>query len=701
MPNKASARFDLLRQQAEELLRNQPEFASDAPSNMLDLIHELNIHQAELEIQNEELKQAQAELSETQREYEDLYEFAPCAYLTLNHKGIITKMNLTGVRLLGNPKNLVMHSGFGRFLDPKWEDHYLAARKKSAQTGETQSIELPLNKENGSPLWVRAEIEARKGESDEVVQWRMVLVDITERKKAEEALRESESKLRTLIAAVPDMVWEFDENEVFTFCSQSYKKTLGYEPSELVGTSAYAIMPPNEAEKTKKAFEAIKRERKPLIDFLNVNLDRNGETKWIHSSAVPIIDDDGKYRGYRGIDRDITDIRKVQEEKEVLEEQLQQARKMEAIGTLAGGIAHEFNNVLGIILGNAELALDDVPHWNPASESLKEIKTASMRAKDVVRQILAFARKSMFAREPFEIATVTRECLKLMRASIPTTIHMETDIACGTEMVLGDSTEMHQVLMNLCTNAAQAMGVNPGTLTVTLSTVTLDDAAAAPYEDIDAGNYVRLCVKDDGCGVKPEILERIFDPYFTTKGVGEGTGMGLAVVYGIVKKANGAIRATSQLGEGTTIEVLLPLHEGAQETEAHKEKPLAQKGRGERILFVDDEPSLVNLFKQNLERLGYAVTGMADSLSALECFKSDPQKYDLVITDMAMPQMAGEQMALEMLKIRPDLPILICTGHSQHVDEKRAKQLGIRGYISKPLDRKELAMAVAKLLKGA
>jgi CheY-like chemotaxis protein len=302
-----------------------------------------------------------------------------------------------------------------------------------------------------------------------------------------------------------------------------------------------------------------------------------------------------------------------------------------------------------------------------------------MRAKDVVRQILAFARKSMFAREPFEIATVTRECLKLMRASIPTTINMETDIACGTEMVLGNPTEMHQVLMNLCTNAAQAMGVNPGTLTVTLSTVTLDDAAAAPYEDIDAGNYVRLCVKDDGCGMKPEILERIFDPYFTTKGVGEGTGMGLAVVYGIVKKANGAIRATSQLGEGTTIEVLLPLHEGVQEPEAHKEESISQKGRGERILFVDDEASMVTLFKQNLERLGYAVTGMADSLSALECFKSDPQKYDLVITDMAMPQMAGDQLATEMLKIRPDLPILICTGHSQHMDEGPGQTTGYSG----------------------
>ena len=493
--------------------------------------------------------------------------------MTLNSKGIITHINLTGVRLLGNPKTLVMRSGFGRFLATGSEDFYLAARQKSAETGEKQVIELSLKTETGSTPWVRAEIEAQKSKTDELLQWRMVLVDIT-------------------------------------------------------------------------------------------------------------------------------DIRKAQEEKEQLEEQLQQARKMEAIGTLAGGIAHEFNNVLGIILGNAELAMDDVPNWNPARESLKEIKTASLRAKDVVRQILAFARKSMLARQPFEISTVVRECLKLMRASIPTTIDMETNTNCDSEMILGNPTEIHQVLINLCTNAAQAMGMRTGTLDVALSKVTLDAAAAALYEGIGAGNYVRLCVKDNGCGMKPDTLKRIFEPYFTTKDVGQGTGMGLAVAYGIVKKSDGAIRATSEFGKSTSIEVLFPLYEGVQEPQAHEKESLTPKGKGQRILFVDDEASMVTLFKQNLERLGYAVTGMADSLSALECFKRDPQKYDLVITDMAMPQMAGDQMALEMLKIRSDLPILICTGHSQHMDRDRAKQLGIKGYLSKPLDRKELALAVAKLLKG-
>ena len=374
--------------------------------------------------------------------------------------------------------------------------------------------------------------------------------------------------------------------------------------------------------------------------------------------------------------------------------------KWRAIGTLAGGIAHEFNNVLGIILGNAELAMDDVPHWNPASESLKEIKTASIRAKEVVRQILAFARKSMLAREPFEIATVVKECLKLMRASIPTTIDIKTNMNCESQRVLGNATEIHQVLMNLCTNAAQAMEMKTGTIDVDLSQLALDEEAAASYEGIAPGDYVRLCVEDNACGMTPETLAKIFEPYFTTKEIGQGTGMGLAVAYGIVKKSDGAIRATSEFGKGTAIEVLLPLYEGTAKSEKGSNKALVDKGKGQRILFVDDEPSMVKLFKLTLEQLGYQVTAMTDSVSALEFFRNNLDQYDLVITDMSMPNMAGDQLASELLKIRPDLPIIMCTGHSDHMDKDRAKQLGIKGYLSKPLERQRLAVTVARLLKG-
>ncbi len=383
-----------------------------------------------------------------------------------------------------------------------------------------------------------------------------------------------------------------------------------------------------------------------------------------------------------------------------IEEELAQAHKMEAIGTLAGGIAHEFNNVIGIILGNAELALDDVPDWNPAKESLKTIRSASFRAKEVVRQILAFARKSMMAREPFEITMVVKECLKLMRASIPTTIDIKTNIVSEPQLVLGNATEIHQVLMNLCTNAAQSMGTKTGTIHVDLSQIALDQKAAGSYEGIAAGDYVRLCVKDNGCGMKPETLARIFEPYYTTKEVGQGTGMGLAVAYGIVKKTDGAISATSEFGNGTSIEVLLPLVKGTAKSEANAKEPVASEGKGQRILLVDDEPSIVNLFKQSLERLGYQVTAMTDSLSALKFFRTNPDQCDLVITDMSMPNMAGDQLAMELLKTRPDLPILICTGHSDHMDKDRAKQIGIRGYLSKPVDRQELTEAVERLLEG-
>lgn len=386
------------------------------------------------------------------------------------------------------------------------------------------------------------------------------------------------------------------------------------------------------------------------------------------------------------------------ERRKKLEAQLRQSQKMETIGQLAGGIAHEFNNVLGIILGNAELAMDDVPKWNPARESLKEIVTASLRAKEVVRQILAFARKSFAAREPFEIAAVAGECLKFLRPSIPATIEIESHIACPSAMVVGNPTEIYQVIINLCTNAAQAMKKTGGTLNIDLSQVTLNSAAAAQYEEIAGGNYIRLMVQDNGRGMTPDILEKIFDPYFTTKDIGQGTGMGLAVVYGIVKRCDGAVRVTSELGLGTTVEVLFPLYEGAVNAAAKASEGLPERGKGERILFVDDEVSMVNLFKQHLDRMGYDVTGMTDSRSALECFGADPQQYDLVITDLAMPHMAGDEMAARMLALRPDIPILLCTGHSDDIDEKRAKELGIRGFLMKPLNRKKLAETVLKLL---
>jgi signal transduction histidine kinase len=324
------------------------------------------------------------------------------------------------------------------------------------------------------------------------------------------------------------------------------------------------------------------------------------------------------------------------------EEQLHQSRKMEAIGNLAGGIAHEFNNVLRIILANAELALDDVLDWNPAKESLKEIRKASFRAKDVVLQILSFARKTMTALKPLEINTVVNELLKLMRASIQATVDIQPKMPSAPSMIMGDPTEIHQIVINLCTNAVHAMQKTEGVLDVGLAEVTLDEKTASLYEDLSPGDFVRLTVKDSGEGISPKVLEKVFEPYFTTKEFGAGSGMGLAVVYGIVKKCEGVINIESRVGEGTTVEVLFPKIE--EEAPAKEKKEVKLPKGNERILLVDDNQSIVNMICQMLERFGHTVTSMTDSTNALERFKSAPDDFDLVITDMSMPKISGDQL---------------------------------------------------------
>ena len=383
-------------------------------------------------------------------------------------------------------------------------------------------------------------------------------------------------------------------------------------------------------------------------------------------------------------------------EKRHLEEQLRQSQKMEAIGNLAGGIAHEFNNALGIILGNAELAIDDVPDWNPAKESLKEIRKASFRAKEVVRQILSFARKTMTALKPVEINTIVKESLKLMRASIPTMIEIQQNISSEPQMIMGDPTEIHQIIINLCTNASHAMKTSGGILEAAVSEVTLDRKSASLYEDLSPGDFVKMTIRDSGEGIAPDILKKVYEPYFTTKEFGAGSGMGLSVVYGIIKKCKGAIKIASTVGEGTVVEVLFPKIE--EETPPKEIEESESPVGNERILVLDDDPSLANMLRLVLERFGYTVTSMTDSAAALESFRSSPEEFDLVVTDMAMPKMSGDQLAAELMKIREDIPVLLCTGHSDTIDEKKAKRMGIKGFVMKPLDMGKLARAVRAAL---
>ena len=384
----------------------------------------------------------------------------------------------------------------------------------------------------------------------------------------------------------------------------------------------------------------------------------------------------------------------------LMADELQQARKMEAIGTLAGGVAHDFNNILSIILGNMELALDEVPRWSPARQNLQEIQTAGLRAREVVRQLLSFSRKTHVAKIAVDIREIVRESEHLLRASIPSSIDIRKNIPEKLSPIKADATQMQQVVINLCTNAAHAMeGRGNGTLTISLENVVVEQMRVAGFGTLAPGKYVMLQVSDTGRGIDDLTQRKLFDPYFTTKEVGKGTGMGLFVVQGIVKNHDGAVRVDSLPDQGTTVSVFFPV---THEVLSEKLDPVAPLSQGtETLLVVDDEVSLVNIARAMLTPLGYKVKGTTLPLEALEMVKADPATFDLVITDMTMPRMSGEELAGKIMKICPGLPIILCTGLARKITREQLKKMGIARCIEKPLDRGVLSVTVRRVLDNA
>jgi signal transduction histidine kinase/CheY-like chemotaxis protein len=395
--------------------------------------------------------------------------------------------------------------------------------------------------------------------------------------------------------------------------------------------------------------------------------------------------------------RTIEDRKRAEREKQKIATRLRQAQKMESIGTLAGGIAHDFNNILSAIMGYSEMTLYSLSADSKARANLEQVLQASNRARDLVNQILAFSRQSEQTRKPVQISPLVKETLKLMRASLPTTIKIMEQINENGALIEADPTQIHQVLMNLCTNASDAMREKGGALKVDLDRLNLyEKEAALLYPDLNPGIYEMVSVSDTGDGMDSATMERIFDPYFTTKEAGKGTGMGLSVAHGIVKSHGGVINVHSELGKGTTFQILLPSIDGVAKSEVDEDKPLP-KG-DERILFVDDEATLVDLGKQMLEHLGYKVEGKTSSIEALETFRARPDDFDLILTDKTMPNLTGFDLGKECKVIRPDIPIILCTGFSESSLLLRAGSMGISEIIMKPLLMRDLAGAIRKVL---
>ncbi len=535
-------------------------------------------------------------------------------------------------------------------------------------------------------------------------QCAVLSTDITVRKRMEDEIRRSRDELelrvqeRTaeirkqaeLIELSHDAILVRDMEGRIVFWNQGAEKVYGWSKQEAMGQISHILLQAKFPQSLEETMEVLLSKEHWEGELAHTT--RDGGRVTVLSRWAMQRDQADKAVAILEINTDITEHKR-------MEEELQQRHKMEALGTLAGGIAHDFNNLLMPILLNAELALLDVENGIlPSADSLGLIKEGANRGKELVRQIIVFSRHKGQARRPVKIAPIMEEALKLLKSTVLKTVRVRTQIDTEPAMVLGDPPQIHQALVNIFINAAHSMPDKEGLLEVSLANVdTYEEPVPARALGVRPGPYLRLCVKDNGHGMTPEVKERAFDPFFTTKGPGKGSGMGLAVVHGIVKKHEGAIRLESEEGKGTTVSVFLPVFQGGEEERTPQDPVNIPQGK-ERILFVDDEEPQVRTVQPMLERLGYRVTAEMDPRRALDLFRSRPDSFDLVITDQVMPYLPGNRLAQELLGIRPGIPIILCTGFSETVDKEKAEAMGIREFILKPFGLNEIAQVIRKAL---
>jgi len=561
---------------------------------------------------------------------------------------------------------------------------------------EREDSEYRILRPDGALRWVRDSVHATRVEDGRMLLYGVV-GDITDRKLAAEALGESEARFRSLTELSSDWYWEQDENLRFTYLSSQADDLAGYPRGSSIGKTRWELTGMMPLSSSWTEHQAVLAARRPFRDLECSRAAPDGSIRYFSVSGAPIFDEDGRFKGYRGIGRDITERKRAQEELLRLERQLRLAQRLEAMGTLAGGIAHDFNNILGAILGYGEMALRDTPKGSRLRRDLDSIMTAGERGRALVDRVLAFSRSGLAERVAVHVERVVREALDLLEAKLAEGIRVDAKLRAGRAAILGDPTQVHQVLMNLGTNAVQAMP-SGGTLSVSLDAVRFEGGRAATVGNVAVGDYVVLAVADSGTGIAPEIIDRIFDPFFTTKEVGTGTGLGLSLVHSIATELGGAIDVASTPGAGSVFTVYLPRSGDAAEAD-EDEAGAMPRGDGQRVLIVDDEEPLVGLVTRTLEELGYVPTGFTSSTAALAAFRADPERFDAVITDERMPGMTGSALIRELRGIRSQIPILLMSGYVGGAVASRAREGGVNEVMKKPLSARDLAASLARVLR--
>ena len=602
--------------------------------------------------------------------------------------GVILYCNNSLATMLQIPLERIVGTLFSSHVAPM--DISLLTARMNTGTSECNKDEIILITGKGQPVptlisCCSFDLSGSQGIS-------MVITDLTQQKRNEEFMAE-EKLTRSIIEQAGEVIFVCDEKGAIIRASKLAYQLCVENPL----LQQFNELVPLRIAGTEHFFSLFT----PQADnfFKNVEVDYQGHdapTMHFLLNASPLRSAQDATIGFVVTLTDITERKQNEQVRIKLEEQLKHAQKLEAIGTLAGGIAHDFNNILSAILGFAELAREGCRQGSMTAGDLDQVLLAANRAKELVKQILAFSHQSVTEKIPLRPATIVKETLKLLRSTLPTTIDIEQDIDAATGHIIVDPTQVHQVLMNLCTNAYHAMEETGGILSISLHNKTLTGQDLTGHPDVQPGNFMQLSIQDNGVGIPQELQEKIFDPYFTTKEIGKGTGMGLSIVHGIVKSYGGYITCRSRIGEGTVFDIFLPVTDEDEET--LKKYVESIPAGTERILLVDDEKLLVEMSQIMLERMGYVVTARTSSIEALTTFRNQPDAFDLVITDQTMPGMTGFDLARRMLQIKPGLPIILCTGYSSQLSEAKVESYGIKGFAMKPLTRKDIAALIHKVL---